>query len=212
MSKYLAMIGSGGHANVLAEILLLQKKNIICVVSPNDIDIDSPLYGIKHVKSDDVFLDMYKSKDVELVNGIGNMPNSDLNSRVFELFSEMGYCFASVISPYAIVSEYAQLSEGVQVMHGAIIQSRAKIGMNTLINTGAVVEHDCCIGSYNHIAPGATLSGNVVTEDHVHIGTGASIIQSIKVGTGATIGAGCSIVRDIFRNQVVVPAKIRILR
>ncbi|WP_201597406.1 acetyltransferase [Psychrobacter vallis] len=212
MPKPLVIIGSGGHASVIAEILLNQGRDIVAVVSPIQVYENSPLKGITRLVSDESLLDTYSPDQIELINGIGAIPGNDTHFRLFNYFSEHGYTFSSVISPHAIVASSAKLAQGVQIMHGAIIQTNANINRNCLINSGAIVEHDCSIGPHNHIAPNATLSGGVITGSQVHIGTGANVIQSIKIGQQSVVGAGCTVVRDVPEKQVIVPARNRILR
>ncbi len=211
MAKPLVMLGAGGHAAVLAEMLLEQKQLLIAVVAPDPIPVNSPLAGLKRITSDEQLLSTYSPEEVELVNGLGSIPGNNLRWKLFEFFSAKGFRFASVISPKANLSNFLELAEGVQIMMGAQVQTNASIGKNTIINTGAIVEHDCKIGAHNHIAPGVTLSGGVITASQVHIGTGASVIQSIKIGKQAVIGAGTSIVRDVAAMQTVVPAANRVI-
>nr|WP_317200235.1 acetyltransferase [uncultured Psychrobacter sp.] len=212
MLKPIVILGSGGHSNILAELIIAEGRKIVAVVSPDNIEKSSPLSGIRQIMTDEEVLSTYESAQIELVNGIGTIPSNDTKFRLFNYFSENGYRFASVISPHAILAKSVKLEEGVQIMSGAIIQTNAIIGMNSLINSGAIVEHDCYIGAHNHIAPGATLSGSVTTGSQVHVGTGANIIQNIKIGHKAIVGAGCTVIRDISEEQVVVPARNRILR
>tara|TARA_R110002020_G_scaffold232883_3_gene444520 strand:+ start:8393 stop:9031 length:639 start_codon:yes stop_codon:yes gene_type:complete len=212
MPKPLIIIGSGGHASVIAEILLNQGREIVAVVSPTEIHDNSPLKGVHRLASDESLLSIYSPDQIELVNGVGAIPGNDTHFRLFNYFSEHGYSFSSVVSPHAIVANSAKLAKGVQIMHGAIVQTNANINHNCLINSGAIVEHDCSIGPHNHIAPNATLSGGVITGSQVHIGTGANVIQSIKIGQQSVVGAGCTVVRDVPEKQVIVPARNRILR
>lgn len=212
MTKSLVILGAGGHAAVLAELLLTAGRQLVAVVSPEPIKKGSPLAGLKQIVSDEELVVFYKPEQIELVNGIGSIPDNNTRWKLFEYFTEQGYHFASVISPHAIVSSHLELGEGVQIMAGAIVQTQAKIGENSLINTGAIVEHDCIIGAHNHIAPGATLSGGVVTEGKVHIGTGASVIQGIHIAQEAIVGAGTTIARDVPAGQVLIPARSRVLR
>ena len=211
MAKPLVMLGAGGHAAVLAEILLEQKQPLIAVVAPDPIPANSPLAGLKQIASDEQLLSTYTPQEVELVNGLGSMPGNNLRWKLFEFFSEKGYRFASVISPKANLSNYLDLAEGVQIMMGAQVQTNASIGKNTIINTGAIVEHDCKIGAHNHLAPGVTLSGGVITASQVHIGTGASVIQNIQIGEQAVIGAGTAVVRNVPAKQIIIPAAIRVI-
>lgn len=196
MNKPILVIGGGGHAAVLVEILRQTDQDIIGIVAP---EIDSRrtiLDGIRHFQDDTEIL-QFSPTSVCLVNAIGSLPGNSTREDVYNKFVGMGYRFARVIAPSSIVSKHADLEQGVQIFPGAIVQCGAKIGRNTIVNSGAIVEHDCVIGSHNHLAPGSILSGAVSTGDSVHIGTGAVVIQSIAVGHGATVGAGVTLNKDI---------------
>tara|TARA_B110001454_G_scaffold73272_1_gene70959 strand:- start:16691 stop:17329 length:639 start_codon:yes stop_codon:yes gene_type:complete len=211
MTKPLVMIGAGGHAAVLAEILLEQNRQLIAVVSPDLIKENSPLFGVAQIASDEEFLTIYSPQDVELVNGVGSIPRNNIRSKLSTFFTGKGYSFARVISKKAILSNFLTLGEGVQIMPGAVIQVNTVIGKNSIINTGAIVEHDCIIGANNHIAPGVTLSGGVMTDSDVHVGTGANIIQGIHIGQAAVVGAGTTISRNVPDGQILIPARSRII-
>ncbi|AEY02436.1 carbonic anhydrase/acetyltransferase isoleucine patch superfamily-like protein [Oceanimonas sp. GK1] len=211
MTKPLVILGAGGHAAGLAEILKKQGHILLGVVSPHPLAPRGPLADVPHINDDEALLEQFGPEQAELVNGVGALPGQDLNWRLFQRFTGLGYRFASVISPHAILSEYVTLGQGVQIMAGAIVQAGVQIGGNTLLNTGCIVEHDCCIGAHNHLAPGATLSGGVITGEQVHVGTGANIIQGITIGKHATIGAGTTIARDVIPYQKLIPAPSRII-
>ncbi len=201
------MIGSGGHAAVLFDILRQNKREVIAVISPKELPINDVFNGIAHLCRDDDVLNFDK-KAISLINGVGSLPGSRLRANLYQYFVELGYEFETVISKNAIVSDYATLGKGVQVMAGAIIQTGVNIGANSIINTGAIVDHDCRLGQNNHIAPGAVLSGQVTSKSNVHFGTGASIIQSINIGANVVVGAGATITKDVEENTVCFPACI----
>lgn len=207
MSKPLLIIGAGGHASVLVDILREQNRDIIGIVSP-EIDRSRKVFqGVCHYPYDDDAL-RFKPDAILLVNGIGSLPKSNLRSKIYDKFVKLGFQFASVIASDAKISDFAELCHGVQVMHGAIIQAGTIIGENTIINTGAIIDHDGDIGLNNHIAPGVTLSGQVQTKENVHIGTGASVIQSVLIGKNTVIGAGSTITKNVAENVVCFPARI----
>ena len=212
MSKPLIIIGSGGHASVIADILLHQGEKILATVSPDEIKDNSPLKGIKRLITDESLIDTYAPNEVDLINGLGALPGNDVRFKLFNYFTERGYKFKSVIASSAIIAGGVVLEDGVQIIHGAIVQTNAHISKNCIINTGSIIEHDCIIGCHNHIAPNATLSGGVVTGNKVHVGTGANIIQGIHIGQEAVVGAGCTVIKDVSKGQVIVPARNRILR
>lgn len=200
------VIGAGGHAAVLVDILRQLNHTIVGLVA-RDKPEDKPVFaGIPYYASDDDVL-AFKKNNVMLVNGIGSLPGRNIRSKVHQQFKQAGYHFITLISPSAIVSDYCNLAEGVQVLHGAIINTNSVIGDCTIVNSGVIVEHDCIIGSHNHIAPGATLSGGVVTGDFVHIGTGASIIQGVSIGDNVMVGAGATVTKNLDSNKKLYVAK-----
>jgi sugar O-acyltransferase (sialic acid O-acetyltransferase NeuD family) len=206
LSKPLLIIGAGGHASVLVDILRQQKREILGVVSPQ-IESKSKVFdGIEHFKSDDDVL-KFDNQSVNLVNGIGSLPGNHLRAVLFNKFKTLGYEFETVVANNAIVSDYAELAEGVQIFAGAIVQTNTSIGANTIINTGSIIDHDCIIGRHNHIAPGVTLSGHVSTSEYVHIGTGASVIQSVSIGGNSIVGAGATATKNIADNMVYYPSE-----
>lgn len=194
------MLGAGGHASVLMDILLEDSIRLNGLVSPSS-NLLSPCFnGIKQYNYDEDVLS-FSHENTVLINGIGSLPGSTLRKILYEKFTALHYRFKTVVSPLASVSRFAELGPGVQVMHGAIVQAGAKIGANTIINTGAIIEHDCDIGAHNHVAPGVTLSGSVKTGECVHIGTGAIVIQSITIGDYSIIGAGSIITKEMTANK-----------
>lgn len=202
MNRPLLIIGGGGHASVLVDILKTQGREILAFFSPDEIVSRSVFQTIPHFLNDD---EIYKfdSNEIKLVNGIGSLPGDNLRYRIYEKFSKLGYLFETVVSSDASVSDYADLMEGVQVMSGATIQAGTKISDHSIINTGAVVDHDCSIGEFNHIAPGAILCGGVTSASHVHIGAAATIIQSIRIGDKSVVGAGALVIEDVAENTTV---------
>jgi len=207
VNKPLLIIGSGGHAGVLVDILRQQNRDILGVVSPDKPPSNLVFKNIPYYNCDDDVL-KFDKRAVNLVNGIGSLPNQNLRTKIYKYFVGIGYQFETVVDSTARISSYAELEDGTQVLAGAIIQTGATIGANSIINSGAIVEHDCNIGMYNHIAPGATLSGQVQTADNVHVGTGASVIQSVFIGNNSVIGAGSTITKNISDNIVCFPARI----
>ncbi|NJA07719.1 acetyltransferase [Methylococcaceae bacterium WWC4] len=200
------MLGSGGHAKVLLDILRRLEVDILGVADPakrqGDSWLDLPVLGGDEVVAD------YGSEDIALINGLGSLPrDAGTRSRLFETFAERGYRFGHVVDPTCFLAGSVELAAGVQIMAGAIIQAGTHIAENTIVNSGAIVEHDCVIGRHVHVAPGAVLSGGVEIGDRTHVGAGAVVIQGIRVGAGSVIGAGSVVTRDVAVRQIVYPAR-----
>lgn len=206
VGKSVYILGAGGHAKVLIDMLRRLKLDIAGLVDPKSLP-HGHVYGVDVIGGDDA-IQGYVPETIELVNGIGSIPrDGGLRRRIFESFHHQGYKFKTLVDGTAFVASDVVLQEGVQVMVGAIIQIGARIDANCIVNTGAIIDHDCQVGQHVHIAPGAILSGGVCLGDNVHIGTGAKIIQGITIGANTIVGAGCVITHDIERNRIVYPSR-----
>lgn len=207
MNNGVLLIGSGGHASVLLDMLIEQNINVLGYVSPSPANNQNLFSQYRWYHNDEDILQFDKAT-IKLVNGIGSMPENTLRADFYNKYKKIGYSFATLISNHACISKYVSFEEGVQVMRGAIIQTGVSVGCNSIVNTGSIVEHDCSIGSNNHIAPGVTLSGQVTSKSSVHFGTGSSVIQSINVNKNVVIGAGTTITKDVDKNTICYPARI----
>ena len=194
-AKPLILLGTGGHAKVVAEALRLSGREILGVTDPNS-SPGSNFFGVKVLGGDEAIYD-YSPEEVELVNGVGALPGKARRWEIGEQMRRRGYRFASVIHPSAVIAKDVELSEGTQVMAGAVIQPSVKIGVDTIVNTGVCIDHDCEIGANCHLAPGVILSGEVYIGDSVHIGTGTSVIQKLNIGSGTFVAAGSILYKDI---------------
>lgn len=205
----LVLIGGGGHASVLADILLCQGREILAVICPDDISQRKVFSGIPH-QTDDEYISQFSPKSVKLVNGIGMMPRSDIRQRINEKFLELGYDFETVVASDAKVSSFADVKPGAQIFSGSTVQTGAVIGEHTIINSEALIEHDCKIGAYNHIAPRATLCGDVVTDDNVFVGANSTVIQGSKLEAQCVIGAGATVTQSLMKGSICYPARVYI--
>ena len=203
--KPVIIIGNGGHARVLVDILLLQKREIIGYTAPNE---ENNPYSITYLGGDEEIL-KYDPQEIELVNALGSVSDTKLRANIFNIFKSKGYKFSTIIHPSAIISDTVILGEGVQIMAGVVIQPFVNIADNTIVNTSTCIDHDCFIDKHCHIAPGCVLSGGIKIGESTHIGTGAKIIQNISIGKNVLVGAGSLVLRDIGDNKKVYgsPAK-----
>lgn len=202
----LIILGAGGHAKVLLSLIQAAGLEVLGVSAPELLE-----QGIEHWRGIPVLnfaahdLIAFPPEQVALVNGVGNQL---VRQKLFEKFKAQGYSFPVLIHPNAWVDASAKLSEGVQVMAGAVIQADACIGNNVIINTQASIDHDCVIEDHVHIAPGAILCGHVQVKQNAFIASGVTVITGICVGERAVAGAGASIVRDISPGHVILPAPV----
>ena len=202
----LVIIGGGGHTRVLIDVLESLGAEIRGIVTQDAQLIGGDILGYKVLGLEKDFAE--DASNILLVNGVGNKARSGdsglrVRARMVDRFTQRGYRFASVISKDARVSAHNTLAEGVQILHGAIIQPASRIGAHAIINTAAIVEHDCVIGEHTHVAPGAVLCGGVRVGSCVHIGANATLVQELVVGDAAIIGAGMRVARHVAAGETV---------
>lgn len=206
--KPLIMLGAGGHAKVLADLILSAGGHLMGVL---DKDAASGLwhFGVP-VLGDDSVLDQYSPGKVDLALGIGALVGRNLRLHLLERFARLGFAFPALVHPHSYIAREVRLDEGVQAMAGAVVQSGAQLGAHVIVNTHASIDHDCLISEHVHIAPGAVLGGEVRVGARAQIGPGAVIGRGVRIGDDAVIGAGASIVRDVPAGIRVIPASMRI--
>jgi UDP-perosamine 4-acetyltransferase len=202
------VLGAGGHAKVLIEALLQSGKVITGIVDPDPTLLGAEISGVPVLGGDEA-VSAFPSSEIQLVNGLGSVGLPFKRQQLFERFKGLGYIFATVVHPSAVIASDVVPGEGAQIMAGAVIQPGSSIGINSIINTRASVDHDCIIGDHVHIAPGVTLSGGVSVETGSHIGTGATVIQGVSVGRGCLVAAGAVVTKVLVEGAKVrgVPAR-----
>jgi len=202
----LLMVGGGGHARVLQEVLLEAGHELVGYVAPSDeglaLDNSTEAGALERFTDEQVLA--LDPASVLLVNGLGSTGDLTLRAANFDKFKAAGFNFLQTSAQTAHISASATLLEGVQVMHMAVVHSDAKIDDNTIVNTGAIIEHNNVIGAHCHIAIGAVLAGNVSVGDRTHIGANATVLQGVKIGSNCIIGAGAVVLNDVSDGYVAV--------
>lgn len=202
------LIGNGGHAKVLRNILTLNNVELTGII-----DISNSQNDEQYLGDDEWFANNAETyKDYNLINGVGSTQNTDQRQSVFEEYKALGFTFMPLIHPKAIIADDCEIEEGAQIMAGCVIQPGCTIAANTIINTSTSIDHDCIIGAHTHIAPGCTLSGSIKVGRSCHIGAGSVLIQSLNIGNNVLTAAGSVVIEDIADNNTVMgaPAKLRV--
>ena len=203
--KKIAIIGGGGHAKVVASIILkLSDYELIGYIDQTE---KTSFLDLSYLGNDDSFIEKYKGKIEYVALGIGQIATSKIRKGIVGKYVD--FKFPPILSPNAVINQNVQIGTGTVVMDGVVINVDSQIGDYSIINTNATIEHDCKIGNYVHIAPGVTLSGSVVVDNNTLIGTGGSVIQGISINSNVVIGAGSTIHKDIKLSGVYVGNPLR---
>lgn len=126
-------------------------------------------------------------------------------------FREWGGQLTSVIASTAVVSPFAMVGPGANIMHHTLVAPTARLGEGVLLNAGAAVHHDATVGDYCEISPGARVLGRCQLGDGCRVGALAAILPGILVGEEAIIGAGAVVTRPVQAGTTVVGVPARLV-
>lgn len=208
--KNIILIGAGGHAGVVLDILLRDFSNNFKPIGYMDVEDKGNFKGLKYLGDDKELVNIYKNgicKD--LIIGIGYIEINSKRRRIIESLLNIGFEFPKMISKKASVSKDTIIREGTVIFDNVAISSGAEIGKFCILNTGSIVEHDSLIGDFSHISPGAVICGGAKIGENSIIGANATVIQYRNICENVFVGAGAVVVKDIKKNGVYagIPAK-----
>lgn len=198
--KKVVIIGTGGHAKVIADIVIKKGDKIIGFL--DKYQPEGEFIGYPRLGKD---IDYEKYLDCYFIIAIGNA-----NIRERLATSMVNAKWYTAIHPSAIISEIdTSIGEGSVIMANTTINSGAHIGKHCIINSNSVVEHDNIIEDYVHISVGAKVAGTVHIGKRTWVGIGATISNNINICNDCILGAGTVVIKDIVESGtfIGVPSK-----
>jgi UDP-perosamine 4-acetyltransferase len=209
MMKKVIVIGSGGHAKVVIDILQEMKDNEIIGVTSNSPKTNSVFFGYPVLGDDNVLNGYLKHENIYVAMGIGGYQDNHLRENVFHFIKSIGFTFINVIHPSAIISSSVKLGEGVVIFPGVVINTDVEIGNNTIVATGSSIDHETIVDDHVLISAGVTVGAYSTIEKGVLLALGSKVISGLTVGSYSLVAAGAVVVSNIDRNQRVfgIPAK-----
>jgi UDP-perosamine 4-acetyltransferase len=207
VKEHVIVLGAGGHAKVVIEILQANGEKVdYCVRGPQGPETCA---GIAVLEGDRNLPLLRRRGYCRAFVAIGS---NSIRQRVADVVRRAGYQLINAISPHAIISPSVRLGEGIAVMAGTVINAASVIEDLVIVNTGATIDHDCRIGCGVHIAPQCALAGNVTVGEGAFLGTGAKAIPGVQIGRRATVGAGAVVIRNIPDGAVAVGVPARVIK
>ena len=205
--KDIIIIGAGGHASVIIDIIESMKNagHELRIIGLLDDRKDITKFMGYKILDEINNAPLYNYNNIEFVIAIGN---NKVRKEIAERFNGLKYF--TPIHPTALIGSNVNLKSGTVIMPKVVINANTYIGNHVIINSGAIVEHDNIIDDFAHISPGTTLCGGVTVGECTHIGANSTVIPCKKIGSNSVIGAGSTVVSDILSNIVAIgtPAKI----
>lgn len=206
----IVVIGAGGHAKVVVDIL--EKTGVYRIKGYIDQHIPQGtlLYGYEVLGAEDVIPQLGDS----IAGGVAAIGDNWTRAQVVKRIRAVSptFRFIQAIHPSAQIAKGVTIGEGSVVMAGAVINSDSHIGDHCIVNTLASIDHDCALGHYASVAPHAVLGGGVTVRDYVAVAIGARVVHAVEIGEHTVIGAGATVLSDIPPYTVAYGTPARLVR
>lgn len=165
--------GAGGHARVLADLILTINGKIIAFI---DDHLSLPQLNNFPVKGYDAL-----HPEAQIVIGVGN------NKIRGKIAGSLHHKAAVIIHPSAIVASDVEIGEGTVILANAVIQTGARIGKHVIINANACVDHDAVIEDFVHICPNVYIGGATVIGRGTTVTAGKIIPRMTKIDSNKEV-------------------------
>jgi sugar O-acyltransferase (sialic acid O-acetyltransferase NeuD family) len=211
VAEQILILGAGGHAQVVADILLRMQ------------DAGEPIWPIGYLDDDprrqgQVLLglpvlgriaDLARVAHDAVIIAIGD---NTVRRNLFDQLLQQSERFVTARHPKAVIAPDVRIGSGTAICAGVIINPGAIVGINVILNTGCTVDHHNAIGDHAHIAPGVHLGGDVKIGAGTLVGISATVMPQHHVGSWCIIGAGALIHADLPSHAVAVGVPARVIR
>lgn len=189
MSEPLLLIGAGGHARSLIEVVESSNKwHIVGLVGLLE-QVGDKLLGYPVLGSDSDLIQL-RQRCANALLAIGQISTFTIRQRLVRELRDLNFSMPTVISANAIVSGHAEIGIGTSVGHGVIVNAGACVGEYCILNSNSLIEHDVIIGNYCHISTGALINGGVNIGSGSFIGSGALLREGLTLPANSIVSAG----------------------
>jgi len=205
------IIGAGGQAQVVADILLrMQERD----GSPHPLGYldDNPALNGRSYIGLPVLGNLARLAEIDHDGVVIALGDNALRKRVYEEARSRGERLIVARHPAAIVAPDVLIGPGSMICAGVVVNTGTEIGANVILNTSSSADHHNRIGDHVHIAPGAHLGGEVTLGEGVLVGIGATVLPRVRVADWARIGAGACVHKPVPAGLTVVGVPARPLK
>tara|TARA_B100000073_G_C23737667_1_gene572758 strand:- start:3067 stop:3678 length:612 start_codon:yes stop_codon:yes gene_type:complete len=189
MTKPLLLIGCGGHARALIDVVESSEDwHVFGLVGKTE-QIGEEVLGYQVLGCDQDLSTLQQQCDHAML-AVGQIGISSFRERLATILEKYKFIKPVIISSKAHISPHAQVGPGTSVGHGAIVNAGAYVGNDCILNTNALIEHDAVIGDHCHISTGALVNGGTKIGYGSFIGSGAILREGLSLPPKTVISAG----------------------
>lgn len=209
MSKYLAIIGNGGHTQDILSILdsMYDQYSWVFLLDDRQEKNDLPVPPGKDIY--DSYLKLMSKYGQELKYIIGVNSSQIRKSIAMKMDALHAVPAPPIIHSTASIGRTCQIGNGSVLGPFTVLTSNAVIGEHVHMNTASSVNQGSTLGNYCTLSPGARICGDVEVGNAVSFGANSTVINMKNIANDVVVGAGAVVVSSITEAKTVVgiPAK-----
>lgn len=207
MGNEIVIFGAGGHAKVVADIVIKAGQYKITAFV-DDYKDNQQLWNIPIISEKTYFA------NPTIAMGVVALGDNYIREKVVKLITEKNskFIFIKAIHPSAQIASDTTIGVGTVVMANAVVNPSSAVGAHCIVNTAASVDHDCLIHDFASIAPGACLGGNCQVGRSSAVSVGATLLHKITIGTNSVVGAGSIVTKNVPENCVSFGSPSKVVR
>jgi sugar O-acyltransferase (sialic acid O-acetyltransferase NeuD family) len=149
---------------------------------------------------------------LRLVVCVGNPRDYFARARIVERLALPEHRYATVVHPFAHVSQTSTVGAGSVLLAGAVLTADAVVGRHVAVMPHVVVTHDTVVEDFATLASGVRLGGGARVCEGAYLGSGALVREGVRIGAWSQIGMGSVVLRDVPDGEVWVGNPARKLR
>jgi acetyltransferase-like isoleucine patch superfamily enzyme len=148
------MIGSGGHARVLADILRLRGGLELVAVLDDDPRTHGGHLGSVEIIGSTALLERRPRAATACVAAVGD---NHARARIFNLALGLGYHLPPLVHPSAVIARDVSIPDGTIICAGCVIEPGVSLRADCFLSANAVLEVECALGGHCLVGAGAVL-------------------------------------------------------
>ncbi len=211
MTTRVLILGAGGHAQVVADILLRMHEAGDDLAPIGYLD-DNPQITGQRLLGLPVLGPLAALETIEHDATIVAIGDNRTRCRIFTHLVAQNERLVTARHPRAIIAPDVAIGAGSVVCAGVVVNPGSMMGSNVILNTGCTVDHHNTIGDHAHIAPGVHLGGDVRIGSGTLVGIGATVIPQHSVGAWSAIGAGSVVTKNVADGMIAAGNPARVIR
>lgn len=200
MKKKIALIGGGGFAKEVAEIVEMTDREVYGIFSDEISTSGYTYYG----PPEEVLNHRQNIDGVHIAFGGLNSKAIADRLKIIDFLEQHKLPVTTLVSPHARVHSSVKFGDGCFVSHDVMISIDAVLGANTIVNSRAIIGHDVTVGKNCTICPMVFVGGATSIGENCLLGAAALIMQNKRIGDGTIVGMGAKVFRNTKDNSLIV--------